>query len=126
MRIVVRVLVNAAALAVATWLIGGITVGPGSTGAKALWLVAVAAVFGLVNALIRPLVKLLTLPLFLLTLGLFAFVVNALMLLLTSWISDLLDLPFHVDGFWSALLGAIVISVASFVINAALPDRYES
>ncbi len=69
--------------------------------------------------------KLLTLPLLVLTLGLFAFVVNALMLLLTSWICDVLDLPFKVEGFWSALLGALVISVVTFLINLVLPDEYE-
>jgi putative membrane protein len=80
----------------------------------------------LINALVRPIVRLLTLPLFVITLGLFTFVVNALMLMLTSWISDRLDLPFVVDGFGPAFLGALVISVVSFVINVALPDKYES
>jgi putative membrane protein len=82
-------------------------------------------VFGLVNAIIRPLVRLLTLPLFLLTLGLFTFVVNALMLLLTSWLADHLDLRFHVHGFWSALWGAVIVSVVSFLLNLLVRDRHE-
>ncbi len=126
MRILVRILVNAAALAVAAALVGGITLGQDSTtGRRVLALLAVAVVFGLVNGLIRPIVRLLTLPLFILTLGLFTFVVNALMLLLTSWLSERLDLPFRVHGFGAALLGAVIVSVVSFLLNVLLPDRYE-
>jgi putative membrane protein len=124
-RLIVRILASAAALAVAAALIDGITVGPGTTGERVLTVLGVAVIFGLINAIIRPIVKLLTLPLLVLTLGLFAFVVNALMLLLTSWICDVLDLPFKVEGFWSALLGALVISVVTFLINLVLPDEYE-
>ena len=125
MRFIVRILASAAALAVAAALIDGITVGPGTTLERVLTVLGVAVIFGLINAIIRPIVKLLTLPLLVLTLGLFAFVVNALMLLLTSWICDVLDLPFKVEGFWSALLGALVISVVTFLINLVLPDEYE-
>ena len=125
MRFIVRVRAGAVALAVAAWLIGGISIGPGTTSEKALTLLAVAVIFGLVNAIVRPIVRLISLPLFILTLGLFPFVVNALMLLLTAWIADQFDLAFEVDGFWSALLGAVVISVVTFVINVLLPDRYE-
>jgi len=124
-RFIVRILASAAALAVAAALIDGITVGPGTTLERVLTVLGVAVIFGLINAIIRPIVKLLTLPLLVLTLGLFAFVVNALMLLLTSWICDVLDLPFKVEGFWSALLGALVISVVTFLINLVLPDEYE-
>ena len=125
MRFIVRVLAGAVALAVAAWLIGGISFGPGTTSEKALTLLAVAVIFGLVNAIVRPIARLLSIPLLILTLGLFTFVVNALMLLLTAWIASQFDLAFEVDGFWSALLGAVVISVVTFVINALLPDRYE-
>jgi putative membrane protein len=85
----------------------------------------VAIIFGLVNAIVRPILRLLTLPLVVLTLGLFLLVLNALMLLLTEWIANQFDLAFHVDGFWSALLGALIITVVSFLINIVLPDRYE-
>ena len=89
MNILVRLLVNAVALAVAAWLIPGITLDEGATNTdRAITLAIVAAIFGLVNALIRPVVKLLALPLIILTLGLITFVINALMLLLTSWITD--------------------------------------
>jgi putative membrane protein len=124
-RLLVRLVAGAVALGVAAWLIDGISVGPGTTSERALTLLAVAVIFGLVNAIVRPIVRLISLPLFILTLGLFTFVVNALMLLLTAWIGDQFDLAFEVDGFWSALLGALVISVVSFLINVVLPDRYE-
>ena len=69
--------------------------------------------------------RLLTLPLTVLSLGLFTFVVDAFMLMLTAWVSERLDLAFQVDGFVAVLLGALVISVVSFLINLALPQRYE-
>ena len=125
MRILIRILVNAAALAVAAGLVDGITIGQGTTGERVLALLGVAVVFGLVNTIIRPIVRLFTLPLFVLTLGLFTFVVNALMLLLTSWLTGLVDLPFEVDGFGAALLGALIVSVASFLLNVVLPEKYE-
>jgi putative membrane protein len=124
-RLIVRLLAGAAALAVAAGLLDGISVGPGTTTERVLTLLAVAVIFGLVNAIVRPIVRLFTFPLFIITLGLFTFVVNALMLLLTVWIGDQFDLAFEVDGFWAALLGALVISVVSFLINLVLPDKYE-
>jgi putative membrane protein len=124
-RLIVRLLAGAAALAVAAGLIDGIWVGPGTTTERVLTLLAVAVIFGLVNAIVRPIVRLFTFPLFIITLGLFTFVVNALMLLLTAWIGDQFDLAFEVDGFWAALLGALVVSVVSFLINLVLPDKYE-
>ena len=125
MRLIVRLLAGAVALAAAAWLIEGISIGPGTTSERAFTLLAVAVIFGLVNVIIRPIVRLISIPLFILTLGLFTFVVNALMLMLPAWIGDQFDLAFEVDGFWSALLGALVISVVTFVINVVLPDRYE-
>jgi putative membrane protein len=67
-------------------------------------------------------VKLLALPLFILTLGLITLVINALMLLLTSWLADKLDLSFHVDGFWTAVLGALIVSIVSWALHVVLPD----
>ena len=125
MRLIVRLLAGAVALAAAAWLIEGISIGPGTTSERAFTLLAVAVIFGLVNVIIRPIVRLISIPLFILTLGLFTFVVNALMLLLTAWIGDQFDLAFKVDGFWSALLGALVISVVTFILNVLLPDEYE-
>jgi putative membrane protein len=77
----------------------------------------VALIFGVINAVIRPIVILLSLPLEILTLGLFTFVINALMLLLTSGIAHRLHLGFRVDGFWPAFVGALVISVVSFLLS---------
>ncbi|WP_424212779.1 phage holin family protein [Streptomyces sp. BI20] len=119
----IKTVANAAALAVAVWLVAGITLTGADTGRKTITLILVALVFGLVNLVVKPVVKLLSFPLFLLTLGLFTLVVNALMLLLTSWLADKLDLAFHVDGFWAALIGGLIVSVVSWAVNAALPDR---
>jgi putative membrane protein len=84
----------------------------------------VALVFGVVNAVVRPVVKLLALPFIILTLGLLIFVINALMLLLTSWLSGQLALGFHVDGFGTAVLGGLVVMVATWILEALLPgDR---
>lgn len=120
---VVKTIANAGALAVAIWLVQDITLTGGSTGRKALTLILVALVFGLVNVVVKPVVKLLTLPLFILTLGLITLVVNALMLLLTSWLADVLDLSFHVDGFWTAVLGGLIVSIVSWALNVVLPDE---
>jgi putative membrane protein len=118
----VKTLANAGALAVAVWLFHDITLSGHSTATKALTLVLVALVFGVVNVIVRPIVKLLSLPLLILSLGLFALVINALMLLLTSWLADKLDLAFHVEGFWTAVLGALVIGIVSWATSLVL-DR---
>ncbi|MFJ3627068.1 phage holin family protein [Streptomyces albidoflavus] len=119
----VKTLANAAALLVAVWLLNDITLTGDSTGNKALTLIVVALIFGVVNFLVKPVVKVLTFPLFVLTLGLITLVVNALMLMLTSWLAGQFDLSFHVDGFWTAVLGGLIISVVSWALNVALPDR---
>ncbi|MCM2391453.1 phage holin family protein [Streptomyces albipurpureus] len=123
MNFLVKTIANAVALAVAIWLISDITLTGDSTGRKALALIVVALIFGLVNVVVKPIVQLLTVPLFILTLGLITLVVNALMLLLTSWLADKLDLNFHVEGFWTAVLGGLIISVVSWALNVALPDK---
>ncbi|MFD7546423.1 MULTISPECIES: phage holin family protein [unclassified Streptomyces] len=122
MNFLVKTLANAGALAVAIWLLDKITLTGDGTGAKALTLVVVALIFGVVNIVVKPVVNILTIPLFILTLGLITLVVNALMLLLTSWVADKLDVGFHVEGFWTAVLGALIISVVSWALNVALPD----
>jgi putative membrane protein len=117
-----------AALWVAAAVVSGIELnkgagdGRGSVGDRLLVLLVVAAIFGFVNTIVKPIVKLFSLPLFILTLGLIIFVINALMLLLTSAICDGMDVPFHVDGFGAALLGGLVISVVSFLLNVLLPE----
>ncbi|MGW1745338.1 phage holin family protein [Streptomyces sp. NPDC002092] len=120
---VVKTIANAGALAVAVWLLDKITLTGDSTGKKAGTLIVVALIFGLVNFLVKPIVKVLTFPLFILTLGLITLVVNALMLLLTSWLADKLDLSFHVEGFWTAVLGGLIISIVSWALHIVLPDN---
>jgi putative membrane protein len=111
MSFLIRLLVNAAALWVATRIVTGVT----STGA--LPLIGVAIVFGIVNAVIRPILKFFTFPLFILTFGLFALVLNGLMLWLTSSLSSALGLGFHVSGFMPAFWGALVVSIVSTVLG---------
>ncbi|MCX5558992.1 phage holin family protein [Streptomyces sp. NBC_00038] len=119
---VVKTIANAGALAIAVWVLDKITLTGDNTWKKIGTLLLVALVFGLVNFLVKPVVKVLTFPLFILTLGLITLVVNALMLLLTSWLADKLDLSFHVDGFWTAVLGGLIISIVSWALNVVLPD----
>jgi putative membrane protein len=126
MHLLARWLVNAVALLVAAWLVPGIRLGgvgraPG--GNDWATLAVVALIFGVINAVIRPIVIVLSLPLEILTLGLFTFVINALMLLLTSGIAQRLDLGFLVDGFRAAFVGALVISVVSFLLSRLLIAR---
>ena len=122
-KFVVKTLANAVALGVAVWLIKGITLTGSSTGRKAFTLVLVALVFGVVNWLVKPVVKLLSFPLFILTLGLFTLVVNALMLMLTSYLSTKLSLNFHVAGFWAAFVGGLVVSIVAWATHLVLPDE---
>jgi putative membrane protein len=122
MNFLVKTIANAGALAVAVWLLDKITLTGDSTGRKAGTLIVVALLFGLVNVLVKPAVRLLSLPLLILTLGLFTLVVNALMLLLTSWLADGLGLSFHVEGFWTAVVGGLIVSVVSWALNVVLPD----
>lgn len=123
-RILTTIAVNAVALGVATWIFDGIRVGNPRTDTTedVVTLVLVAVVFGVVNAIVTPLVKLVSLPLIVLTLGLFLLVVNALMLLLTEAIADAVGLEFQVQGFWTAVGGALVISLIGIAADAAL-DR---
>ncbi len=117
MRFLLRLLINAVALWVAVKIVPGITY-------SGEWVpfLGVALVFGLVNAFIRPLVKLLTLPIIFLTLGLFALVVNGMMLLLTSYLSNKLAMNFQVDGCWTSILGALVVSIVSALLSTFLAD----
>jgi putative membrane protein len=125
MRTILRLLATAGALAVATWLLSGITLNDPTTSGKILALLIVALIFGVLNAIVKPIFKLVTLPIVLLTLGLFLLVINACIMLLTSWVSSNVGLGWHVDGFWTAVFGAIIVSVVSFVLNAFVPDRNE-
>ena len=117
---VVRWFINAVALLIAALIIPKIRLtASGTSPGMNEWvtLAIVALIFGVINAIIRPVVVLLTLPLTIVTLGLFMFVVNALMLMLTSRLAHALHLGFRVEGFGAALLGALVISVVSFILT---------
>ena len=112
MSILLSLLINAAALWVATRLVDGISF----TGTIPT-LLGVALVFGVLNVVLRPILTFLTFPFFILTLGLFTFVLNAVMLLITSAASEALGLGFHVDGFVPALIGALVVSIISYGLS---------
>jgi len=117
-RLVLRMLINACALAAAAHFVGGI----GYDGYSSL--LAMALIFGLVNAMIRPVVTVLSCPLLVLTLGLFTFVINGAMLYLAGTIASVLGLRFHVNGFGPAFWGALVVSFVSFVLSLLLrPER---
>ena len=123
MRFLLRLVANAAALGLATWLLAGIQLTAAGTGDKVLVLLVVALIFGIVNAIVKPIFTLVTACVVLLTLGLFLLVINALMLLLTSWLATQLGVGWYVDGFWTALLGSVIVSIVSFVLNAFVPDK---
>lgn len=123
MRFVLWVVVNALALAAATALLDGIELSARTTEDRVVTLVLVALVFGVINAVVAPVVKLLSLPFIIVTLGLALLVINAFMLMLTGWVAGRLDLGFRVDGFWTAVLGAVVITVATWVLEAVFPDK---
>lgn len=117
MRLLLRILINAAALWVAASVVDGIHAGGVGS------ILAVAVVFGVVNALVRPLLKLLSCPIIFLTLGLFTLVLNALMLMLTAWVGRQLGIDFTVDTFWAAFLGALIVSIVSTVLSWFIPDE---
>src|SRR6516164_792362 len=123
MRFLLRVLVSAAALAVATWAVAGIELTAGSGWSRLGTLLAVSVIFGLINATLKPLIKVVGCAFYVLTLGLVALVVNALLLWLTSVIAGQLNLPFHVTGFWPAFWGAIIVGLVSWLLNLLIGDR---
>lgn len=120
MRFLSWLVVNALALGAAAWLFDGISL---SGDDQVVSLVLVGAIFGVITSVVRPVVRFVSLPLIILTLGLMLVVINALMLLLTSAIADGLDIGFHVEGFWTAVWGSIVISICLIVLEAILPAR---
>ncbi len=125
MALLIRVIVIAFSLWVATLIVPGITVSAGSTTAGIGTLVGVALIFGLVNAVLKPLIKTVGCLFYVLTLGLIGLVVNALLFLLVGWIADGLGLPFDVAGFLPAFLGAIVVSVVGALLHFVVPDSVD-
>ncbi|GAA4622268.1 phage holin family protein [Cellulomonas oligotrophica] len=119
MGFVVRVLINGVAIWLATLVLPGLTViGGDSTGGEIGVILLVALVFGLVNAIVKPIVNVLSIPLYILTLGLFTLVVNALMLMLTAWITEQTSWGLRIEDFGTAVLGGLIVAVVSFVLSA--------
>lgn len=123
MKILIWVLVNALALAAATWWLDGIRLTGKDDTDRILTLILVALIFGVINSFVGPVVKLLSLPFIIITLGLLLLVINALLLMLTSWVSKEVGLGFHVEGFWTAVWGALIVTVSTWVIERVLPKR---
>jgi putative membrane protein len=122
MRFLIRVLASAAALAVATAVVPGIELTTGSVTSKVLTLIAVALIFGVINAFLKPIVKIVGCLFYILTLGLIALVVNALLLWLTSWLADKLNLPWHITGFWPAFWGGLIVSVVTWLLSILIRE----
>lgn len=122
MRFLAWIVLNVAALGTAIWLFDGITLTGGNDTDRVVALVVVGGIFGIINSFVKPVVKFFAFPFIILTLGLLLLVINALALLATSRIAEQVGVAFHVDGFGTALLGAIVISIVSAVLGAVLPD----
>lgn len=122
MKILIRLVISAVALWVAEIALDGVELTAGTTAERVLTLLAVAAIFGVVNAVLKPVIKVLGCAFYILTLGLFALVVNAALLMLTSWAAGEVDLPFHVEWFWPAFWGAIIVGVVSWLLNLFVSD----
>ncbi|HSM56138.1 MAG TPA: phage holin family protein [Candidatus Sulfomarinibacteraceae bacterium] len=120
-RILIRWVVNAIALWVAVQIVPGLE----HVGETGLSLLLIALIFGLVNALVRPIIMLLTCPLIVLTMGLFILIINAVMLSITAWLSNMFGLGLVVEGFWPTFWGALVISIVSGVISLLVKDERE-
>lgn len=125
LALTIRVVVIAVGLWVATLIVPGIGVGANTTASGIGTLLGVALIFGLVNAVLKPLIKVVGCPFYVLTLGLIGLVVNALLFMLVGAIADSVGLPFEVSGFSAAFFGAIVVAIISFVLHVAIPDRYD-
>jgi putative membrane protein len=114
-RLITRWILSSVSIAIVSWLVPGIHVGSGTRAVTTV--VVTAAILGLVNAIVKPLLTLLSCPLVLLTLGLFLFVINAAMLMLTSFLANSMGFPFRVDGWGPALLGSIAITIVTWVLS---------
>lgn len=120
-RILIKIIITALALWAST-LLPGISIGHQSALRTAGTLLAVAVIFGLINAVLKPIIKVIGCGFYILTLGLISLVVNALLFLLTSYVAGKLHLAFHVDGFWAGFWGAIIVAVVSFVLHLIIPE----
>ena len=122
MAFLVRVLINGVAIWFATLILPGLSIVGGDSNWETLGIILlIALVFGLVNAIVKPIVAFISIPLYILTLGLFTIIVNALMLMLTAWITEATDWGLRIDNFGVACWGAIIISVVSLVLSVLVP-----
>lgn len=132
-KFVVRVLINGLALWIASWILPGLQIVAGGTAEIALGSATaelilgylfIGLIFGVVNALVRPIVRILALPVTILTLGLFTIIINAAMLALTAWISQLTPVELSIDSFfWTAVLGSLIISLVSIIAGTVTNTR---
>lgn len=125
MEFIARLLATMAGLWVTTHVVSSISIESSSASETVIVLAVVALVFTAVNSIIKPVVKTLTFPLYLLTFGLFAVVTNSLLFSLTGWLSTSLGFPMTTGGFWSCLAGAIITSVVSSIVSGILRDKKE-
>jgi len=122
-RFLVRLVINAVALWLTTLIVSGIQVvsyEPNDTFATVLTFLIVALIFGIVNGIVGNAIRIVAFPLYILTLGLLALIVNGFLLLIVAWISDLIGFGLHVDGFWWGVLGAIVLGIISWLLGIIL------
>lgn len=120
MRFLVKLIINALALWLTTLIVAGVTVtpySPGGTLPTILTFLLVALIFGMVNGVVGTAIRVVAFPLYILTLGLIALIVNGLLLLLVSWISSLMGFGLTVSGFWAGVLGALVLAIISWIIG---------
>ena len=118
-RFLIKLLVNAVALWVAASIVTGVNVVPyaSDTGAVVVTYLLVALIFGLVNSIVGSIVRFVTFPLYILTLGLFSLIVNGALLMLAAWVSGFLGFGLVVDGFWEGVLGAVVLSIVAWLLG---------
>ena len=119
-KFILRWVINAIALYVAVYLVPGVNLQGGWV--SIIWL---ALIFGLINAFLRPLLKLLTCPLIVLTLGLFTLLINTFLFWLTSQVGQAFGIGFTIDGFWPAFLGGLVVTVVSVIMSLILKDEFK-
>ena len=122
MRFVLRLLISAAALWVATVVLSGVNINTDSTAKKIGTLIAVAFIFGVVNAVLKPIAHLVGCGIYALTLGLLALVVNGFLFWLTGKIATKIGLPFEVHGVWTSILGALIVGVVTWLLGMVIPE----
>ena len=118
----IRSITSGLAIWVAAAFVPGVQLAQDTLGNRLFTLLLVGVIFGVVNGLIKPVVQIFTLPLYVLSLGLFALVVNGLLFWFTGWLAGALQLAFAVDGFWSAFFGALVVSLVTMLLGAVIRD----